>query len=184
MDLVSNTQGEGFRGLHCVDEICTDMKLVRNTKHSSATEVFDCLGKRVSAVGSLQQRLSTCAFTMEATAKKAQEKKALVAGDNDAQLRGNTSRAGHLEETQLGALGGSGGSDFEQFRQWATTGAHEALQELRSPGQPRRKLANRTARRCQASVKRLFWSHRQGLPLRSARLAPATSEGLGPSVAL
>ena len=65
---------------------------------------------------------------------------------------------------------------------WGLLGQREASQQLSSPGQPSRKPTDRTARRRQASGRCFRWCHRQGLPLRSTRLAPATFAGLGPSL--
>ena len=84
------------------------------------TAVFDCLE-------SAKQRLSTCALSKEAIAKKGSGKES--AG---AQLRKNTSRAGHLEETQIDGRSGSGGSPAWS-RRLAPTAIHDMWSHHEAP---------------------------------------------------
>ena len=155
--VVSNVQSEGLICLLCVDEDChtryeifRDTQLVRNTRHllapnqmwsDHAVAVFDYSGKQDSAMGSLQQRLSTPAVSKDAMARKAQEKMALVAGDSNAQPSRNTSRAGHLEQTQIDGLCGSGGSDLE-----SAVSSDSGPRHLRPVKPPRSIAASQQAR--------------------------------------
>ena len=116
------------------------MKLVRKTRHLSAPhQLSQTMRPQFSiACGSKTQRWevggSACPRAPSArkrSPKKLQEKKALVAGDNNAQLCRNTSRAGHLEKRQIDGLGGSGGSDWESAV--SADSGPEASQQLNSP---------------------------------------------------
>ena len=69
--VVSNVQVDGFRGLLHVDEDCEmfrDMKRVSNARHLPTLVSCTQTRKQDTAMGCLQQRLSTCPLSMDAVA--------------------------------------------------------------------------------------------------------------------